>query len=232
MAPPLLPTRGRWPVLPIILLLGCKPAPGPVIPAGAVPMTAEQVRPWVAVTEPDGKTITQFKWLFQDDRSSAGGNGATRIAAPDTLRFDGRGPLGSGRMAALVVGDQPVWAVPEETMEQIVPDYTLLWAMFGVTRLPDSRATIRGVEEGGIRTWEYALGRDTVIYARSTSKLFAEVRRSGRVFGRVETRFSAEGKPASSRLTVPEVPAQLDITFVSSSSVVTFPPETWVSPEP
>lgn len=225
----------RWPALGIILVFGCRPAPSPVIPAGAVALTSAQVRPWVDATEPSGSSIRQFKWLFQDDRSSAGGDGRARVAGPDTLRFDARGPLGSGRMAALVVGDQPVWAVPEESVAQIVPDYTLLWAMFGVALMPNPRASIRGLDDGRSVTWEYSLGRDTVVYVRraeSPGKLIAEVRRNGRLFGRVETKLSAEGQPLSARLLVPDVPARLDITFVSTTAESSFPPETWVAPEP
>jgi hypothetical protein len=218
-----------------VALLGCRPSALPILPPDAATLTVEQVRPWVAATQLQGNSIRQFKWLFQDDRSSAGGDGAARVAAPDTLRFDARGPLGWGRMAALVVGDQPVWAEPEETVAQIVPDYVLFWAMFGVTRLPNPRATIRGLDDGRTQLWEYALGSDTVVYSRRTEapgKVTAEVRRNGRLFGRVETRLSAEGLPVSSRLIVPDVPAQLDITFKSVTGTDSFPPETWLPPGP
>lgn len=218
-----------------LAFLGCRPSALPILPADAATLTVEQVRPWVEATQLQGHTIRQFKWLFQDDRSSAGGDGAARVAAPDTLRFDARGPLGWGRMAAFVVGDQPVWAEPEETVAQIVPDYVLFWAMFGVTRLPNSRARIRGLDDGRTQIWEYALGRDTVVYSRSRElpgKVTAEVRHNGRVFGRVETRLSAEGLPVSSRLIVPDVPAQLDITFKTTSTETAFPPETWLPPAP
>jgi hypothetical protein len=220
-------------VVPFVIFLGCKPAPGTVVPAAAVPLTPAQVLPWVMATVPTGSSIRQFKWLFQDDRSSAGGDGRARLAAPDTLRFDARGPLGTGRMAALVVGDAPVWAVPEEVVGQIVPDYTLFWAMFGVALFPAPSVAIRGLDEAGTRIWEYSLGRDTVIYLRkieAPAKLIAEVRRSGRLFGRVETRLSADGAPISARLIVPDVPARLDITFVSTTPQPSFPPETWVAP--
>jgi hypothetical protein len=222
-------------LLPLILLFGCQPEPMVLVPPAAASLNSEQVRPWVTATQPAGHTIRQFKWLFQDDRSSAGGVGTARVAGPDTLRFDARGPLGSGRMAAFVVSDQPVWAVPEETVAQLVPDYTLLWAMFGVSRMPNPRASIRGVEEGSTLIWEYALGSDTVVYVRRTASpaiLMAEVRRGGRVFGRVETKLDQHGQPSSSRLIVPDVPARLDITFVSTAPGPPFPPEAWLPPEP
>lgn len=231
----LLDPPGWTAYLPLILLLACKPEAGPLLPPGAATLTSEQVRPWVEATRLTGHSIRQFKWLFQDDRSSAGGVGRARLAPPDTLRFDARGPLGTGRMAAFVVGDQPVWAVPEESIAQIVPDYTLLWAMFGVARLPNPRASVRGLDDGRSTIWEYALGGDTVVYARRTGspgRLTAEVRRSGRVFGRVETKLSADGQPVSARLIVPDVPAQLDIQFVATTAESAFPPDTWIAPEP
>jgi hypothetical protein len=231
----LLDPTGRTAYLPLILVLSCRPAPGPVVPTGAMPLEVEQIRGWVEATSPAGNSVHQFKWLFQDDRSSAGGVGRARIATPDTLRFDARGPLGFGRMAALVIGDQPVWAMPEEQVALIVPDYTLLWAMFGVARLPGAGSAIRGLDDDQIRVWEYALGADTIVYARTRSlpgRFAAEVRRSGKVFGRVETKLSASGQPVSARLVVPEAPAQLDINFESSTTASAFPPETWVPPEP
>jgi len=226
---------GGWPVFPLLVFLGCRPAPGPLVPANATPLTIGQVTPWVTRTLPSGSTIRQFKWLFQDDRSSAGGDGRARLAAPDTLRFDARGPLGSGRMAAMVVGDRPVWAEPKETVDQIVPDYALFWAMFGVALMPGPRASIRGLDDSGRQIWEYSLGGDTLVYVRTTQspgKFVAEVRRSGRLFGRVETRLGEGGQPVSARLIVPDVPARLDITFQSTTAQSSFPPETWIAPEP
>lgn len=232
----LLLDRPGWTAyLPLILILGCKPEAGPFLPSGAASLTGEQVRPWVEATQPSGHSIRQFKWLFQDDRSSAGGVGRARIASPDTLRFDARGPLGTGRMAALVVGDQAVWAEPEEQVAQIVPDYILFWAMFGVARLPNPRAAVRGVDDGGSLIWEYALDGDTVVYVRragSSGRFMAEVRRAGKVFGRVETKLSADGQPVSARLVVPQIPARLDIQFVSTTAESAFPPDTWHPPGP
>ena len=225
----------RLPHLAVLAFLGCRPSVLPVLPPDAATLTVEQVRPWVEATQLRGHSIRQFKWLFQDDRSSAGGDGAARVVAPDTLRFDARGPLGWGRMAAFIVGDQPVWAEPEETVAQIVPDYVLFWAMFGVTRMPNAQAKIRGLDDGRTQIWEYTVGGDTVVYSRSKEtpgKVTAEVRRNGRLFGRVETRISADGLPVSAQLIVPDVPAQLDITFKSTSAETSFPPETWLPPGP
>lgn len=231
----LLDRPGRTAYLALILVGSCRPTLGPLVPVDAGPVALEQVAGWVQATEPQGYALHSFKWLFRNERSSAGGTGRARIAAPDTLRFDARGPLGSGRMAAVVVGDDKLWAVPEEDVAQIVPDYSLLWAMFGVARLPERGASLRGIETDAVRAWQYGYGSDTVTYSVSKSgsvRFSAEVRRGGKLFGRVDTKLSAEGRPVSSRLTVPDVPAQLDIQFVSISADGAFPPETWLPPEP
>lgn len=217
------------------LLLACTPHPGPLVPLEAAPVSPEQVRGWVNATTPRGSALHQFKWLFRNDRSSAGGVGRARVAAPDTLRFDARGPLGSGRMAAVVVGDHSIWAAPEEDVAKILPDYTLLWAMFGVARMPPSGVALRGVDNDRVTVWEYAMGRDTIAYARTKvapDRLSAEVRRAGKLFGRVETKLSPNGQPLSARLTVPDVPAQLDIQFVSTTAQSAFAPDTWLPPQP
>jgi hypothetical protein len=138
-------------------------------------------------------------------------------------------------MAAMVIGDVKRWAVPEEDVAQIVPSYPLLWAMFGVARYPERGARLRGLESENLTAWQYVYGSDTVSYAVSrgnSGRFSAEVRQGGRVFGRVETKLNAQGLPVSSRLTVPEVPAQLDIQFVAITPDSAFPPETWTPPEP
>ncbi len=86
---------------------GCRSAPGPVVPAAAGAGHARaQVDQWVASTIPPEHLLHRFKWLFQDERGSAGGRGSARIAPPDSLRFDVAGPFGSGAASAVVVGDR------------------------------------------------------------------------------------------------------------------------------
>jgi hypothetical protein len=231
----LLDRPGLLVYLPLILIVGCHPDPGPLVPVNAVPVGAEQIRSWVTSTAPTGHRLYQFNWLFRNERSSAGGVGRVRVAGPDTLRFDARGPLGSGRMAAVVVGDQALWAEPEDQVAQVVPNYPLLWAMFGVARMPDAGASFRGLDDTRITVWEYASQGDTVVYSRSKDapvRFIAEIRRAGRLYGRVETRLSTSGQPVSARLIVPDVPAQLDIKFVANTPDTVFPPDTWLPPSP
>ena len=98
--------------------LACGGAPGSVVPAAAGPVTSAQVAEWVRGTQPPSHRLHRFKWLFRDDKSSAGGRGSARIAPPDSMRFDVAGPFGSGAASAAVIGEQPLWARAARRGEQ------------------------------------------------------------------------------------------------------------------
>ncbi|MBA3553670.1 MAG: hypothetical protein H0W29_02760 [Gemmatimonadales bacterium] len=144
------------------------------------------------------------------------------------------GPFGSGAASAAVVGEQPLWTEPPDAIAKLVPDFPLMWAMFGIARLPQNGVGLRGLSEGRITAWQYLGPSDTVEYVRtggSPATLVAEVRRAGQVIGRAETTFDSAGAPLTARLTVPSVPARLDLTF-SSTTPADFAPDIWVSRKP
>src|ERR671918_1111220 len=130
--------------------LACRGAPGPVVPASAGPVSREQVVEWVRGTQPAEHRLHRFKWLFRDEQSSAGGRGSARIAPPDSMRFDVAGPFGSGAASAAVIGSRPLWAEPPDAVKKLVPNYPLMWAMFGVARLPPDGDSLRGLAEGSV----------------------------------------------------------------------------------
>ena len=205
----------------------CTVKPPVLVPAATPAATEDQVRNWAAATVPTGGTLHRFKWLFKDDRSSAGGRGSARIAAPDSLRFDAAGPLGAGKMQAVVVGDSAIWVQPEKSLHDLVPNYPLLWAMLGIATSPPPGATFRGAADGDRIAWEYAMGPDTVQYLETLGK-----KHPGKTVGRSETTLGADGMPLKAKLTVPSGPAQLNLTFYSSVPTAEFPPGTWIPPSP
>jgi len=127
--------------------LACGGAPGSVVPATAGPVPSAQVAEWVRGTQPQSHRLHRFKWLFRDDKASAGGRGSARIAPPDSMRFDVAGPFGSGAASAAVIGEQPLWAEPPDAVSKMVPNYPLMWGMFGVARPPSAGAELRGLSE-------------------------------------------------------------------------------------
>ena len=219
----------------LALALGrCRTVPGALVPAAASPVSQAQVAQWVAATVPPEHRLHRFKWLFQDERSSAGGRGSARIAPPDSMRFDVAGPFGSGAAAAAVVGAEPLWAEPPDAVKKLVPNYPLMWAMFGVARLPEQGDSLRGLADGSTVAWQYVNATDTVSYVRTNgkpSRLVTEVRQGGKVVGRAETTLDAAGAPLTARLVVPSVPAKLNLTFLSTARA-DFAPEIWTARHP
>ncbi len=213
-----------------LAVVGCRSEPGRLVPVESARATPGQVASWVRATQPTVSRLHRFKWLFRDERSSAGGRGSARVAPPDSIRFDVAGPFGSGAAAAVVVGAQPAWVDPPDAVKRLIPNYTLLWALLGVARPPDAGATLRGLSKGDRTVWQYVAGSDTVEYARRTggsAGLTTEVRAAGILIGRAEATLSPDGEPLKSRLTVPSAPARLDITFLSTAPK-TFAPQTWL----
>lgn len=212
----------------------CRSAPGPVVPESAQPVTRSQVTEWVATTVPAESRLYRFKWLFQDERGSAGGRGSARIVPPDSLRFDVAGPFGSGAASAVVIGDRAVWTEPPEAIARLVPNYPLMWAMFGVARMPPEGVQLRGLSQDSTTAWQYAGATDTVQYARTAGdpvRFVAEVRQAGKLIGRAETTLQPDGVPIKAQLTVPSAPAKLDLTFLSTTRA-TFAPEIWLPRNP
>lgn len=213
---------------------GCGGVPGSVVPVDVAPVDRAQVDAWVLATLPSGKQLHRFKWLFQDERSSAGGRGSARIAPPDSLRFDVAGPFGSGAASAAVVGDQPLWTQPPDAVAKLVPNYPLLWGMFGVARRPENGDSLSGIAHGDVIAWRYTGGADTLSYvstAGKVRKLVTEVRHAGQLVGRAETRLDGNGAPLSSRLVVPSAPAKLALTFLSTGRAE-FAPDIWTARHP
>lgn len=218
-----------------LLVVGCGGPPGSVVPADAPQLPAGQVAEWVAPTQPAAHRLYRYRWLYRDDRSSVGGRGSARVAPPDSARLDVTVALGVASGAGVVVDDTMLWGRPEDLLARFVPDYDLMWAMFGVARVPPSGAVVTGADDGVARSWRYAHEGDTLAFRLSSGaspRLDAEVRRGRNVVGRVETQLTATGTPSSTRLVIPSGPARLDITFESIDTVAPFPADLWAPGEP
>jgi hypothetical protein len=200
------------------IVAGCRAEPGPLLPVGAQPVDRSEVDGWVASTLPSDHQLYRFKWLLRDERGSAGGRGSARVAPPDSLRLDVAGPFGSGAASAVVIGDQAFWTEPADAIARLVPNYPLMWAMFGIARPPQGGEALRGLVNSTTTAWQYAGPADTIEYAHTSGnsgRFVAEVRQRGKLLGRAETTLAADGSPLKARLTVPSAPARLDLTFLS-----------------
>jgi hypothetical protein len=213
----------------------CGGGPPPlVLPAGGTPGTSAQVRGWADSLQSGALVLHRFKWQYRDRDQAAGGRGSARIAGRDSLRLDMIGPLGAGRGGAFVIGAVEQWAIPEEEVRKIAPNYQLLWAMLGIPRLPDTIESVTRYEGPGLVAWRLVRGADTVEFARQTGtdvRFMADVREAGVRVGRVQTTYNADGSLKSSRLDVPRGPARLDLNYYATSRPASFPADTWHPPD-
>jgi hypothetical protein len=217
------------------LVAGCGSTQPTLMPKGLETVSVEQVNRWVGFTAPKTGALHRFTWLYQDEAASKGGRGSTRVAVPDSMRFDIAGSLGIGKGSAFVVGEARVWVQPDKAVEDLVPSYPLLWSLVGVALKPPADAKLTGLQLEGRAAWQYASGADTVSYLRidgNPSTLSAEVRRAGKVIGRTTTTVRPDGSPVKAQLQVPSVPAKLEVTYYATVPTQAFPPDTWVRPEP
>lgn len=223
-------------LLPLVLL-GCAGGlPGPKMPTPLARSDAGAIAPWVAETTDTMPREASFRWSYLDGRTEGGakGRGSFVIVAPDSLRFDFRGPLNSGAGAAFVVGDSAVWALPEEDVQKLVPNYPLLWAMLGRARAPMQGDQVQSATSRDVTAWRYVRGADTVDYLISrtgTRQLVADVRSGGERIGRVLTTFDGEGRLSSARLDIPSRPARLDLTFYRHGVPDSLPASLWARPD-
>jgi len=207
---------------------------GPPMPVGLGPTDSTTVGAWVGATQVGEPVMMRFRFTYIDEKGTAKGRGSAIILPPDSLRFDFAGPLGANRSAAMVVGDSGHWAVPEDEVEKLVPNYPILWAMLGQARYPSPDDSLRALEQGELTAWRYASGEDTVEYIRTrgaTPQLVVDVRHAGKRIGRVVTDLSPAGQPLRARLSVPSKPARVDLEFYRHEPLAERPDSLWVKPD-
>lgn len=193
---------------------------------------------WARSTLPPRPIAVRFRWRYRDEAVTYAGPGTVRIAPPDSLRFDYSGPLGLGAGAAVIVGDDVVWADPARNFQTLVPAIPMLWASLGIVRPPGAHAAVFGLPNGAVGTvgeprmiWRFVQGGDTLDFAYITGSarvLETEWRRSGRLVARSRTAYEG-GSPSSARIDFPEAPARFELTVVEVDSAAVFPPALWRS---
>jgi hypothetical protein len=173
--------------------------------------------------------LTRFRWRFEDTQLRVSGQGAVRVAPPDTLRADIGAAFGLARSTVVLAGDDVV-ARPADVVERLLPDRFALWAALGTMRAPEGPLAVEKQEADGRVRWRVtdAAGRVTlfeVVDDRLVSVTREEAGRASTML--VLTREGTDGAVRRARLTDYGRAARLDIEIMARETSEPFPPETW-----
>ena len=135
------------------------------------PLSGERAPTTLPSSElPSAHRQVVFRWELDDADLSSRGEGAARIAPPDSARLDFflGGGLGSG--AAVLVGDElRLPSQSEDLARRLVPPPPLLWAALGRVALPALADTVASVDADTLRAdigkpvaWRLTFVRDTL----------------------------------------------------------------------
>ncbi len=215
-----------------LALPGCSAHLTSIAPTGLIPVAGESLRSWLVAYQPQGRVRYDLRWRFVNPKGATAGRAVVRIAPPDSLRFDYRGPFGRSG-AAMIVGDSARWVVPEKEAGDLVPVAPLFWAALAIPRPPPEHATISARSQPG-RAWRYVVGPDTMDFVEVGSgpqRLLIEVRRQAEMVASAEVKLKAGTRePVESRIRFPQEGAALILTVVRSAYVAAFDEDTWRRP--
>ena len=139
--------RGWWTAAVFGAVAACAPPPL-ALPLAGLPAPA-RILP--LATLPRDHHVIRFKWRYQELAFSANGDGAARIAYPDSARFDfvAGGSTGGGGRALLF--DSTLVAPGAGGIDRYLPAIPLLWAALGRLAVPSAADTVVRVEGDTIR---------------------------------------------------------------------------------
>lgn len=152
----------RWSVsvtVVLLLALGCAPRAGSLrgAPAPANFPRAEL---------PPGHQRLVFRWEYADQALGARGEGAARVAPPDSVRLDFFLDGGAAGGFAIVVGDS-IYTPGGDEVRRYLPPVALLWAALGRLAVPAAPDTVAKVDGNVLRadigrgpTWRIAFEGD------------------------------------------------------------------------
>jgi hypothetical protein len=115
----------------------CAPKLAPL--ANATPVPRAEPLPVIQLPRRNQRIV--FNWRLQESELEVHGEGAARVAAPDSARIDlfVAGGLGSG--AAWVIGDQMRLDAPD-ALKRVLPPPAFLWAALGRFAIPAGKDTV------------------------------------------------------------------------------------------
>ena len=148
-----------------VVLVACVPR---LSPLSGTPMPARALpRPEM----PPGHAKIVFNWELEDRETTTRGEGAARIASPDSARLDFFLAGGFAGGAAVLIGDS-VQAPGGDFIRKLIPPPPMLWAALGRLALPNLPDTVIRGEGTNVRadigrpvSWRLTFHGDTLVRA-------------------------------------------------------------------
>lgn len=135
------------------------PLSGTAMPASALPRPA--MRP--------GRAKIVFNWELQDRETTTRGEGAARVAFPDSARLDFYLAGGFAGGSAVLIGDS-LQAPGGDFIRKLIPPPPMLWAALGRLALPNLPDTVIRGEGTNVRadigrpvSWRLTFHGDTLV---------------------------------------------------------------------
>lgn len=190
------------------------------------PLEGQPAPIWLpAATLPNATQRVVFRWELEDPDFSARGEGAARLAFPDSARLDFFLAGGMANGAAVLIGDTlRVPSRADALSRRLVPPPPLLWGALGRVALPVTRDTIVRVDGSTLRAdigtpvaWRLTFVHDTLrrLERVEGGRIVEWVERLAG--GRVRYRHEANRR-------------QLDLLVTQTDTVSAFAPDIWVLP--
>jgi hypothetical protein len=212
-------------VLIAVMATGCLPPRAGPLPGVPSPLPLPS-----AVLAP-GYQRVRFHWRYRDLDGAASGDGAARVAPPDSARLDFvlSGPIGGGGYA-LLLGDTLVApGSAKGGAKRYLPATPLLWAALGRLAVPAAPDTVVRVDGDTIRA---DIGGTSGVEGDGTTwrvtfadgQLTSLARLSG---GRVRERLIRDLRQARVRYENLDARRSLTLTQVRSESVPEFDADVW-----
>lgn len=192
-----------------------KPLPGVPAPTAALP----------SARLPDQHRRIVFQWQLDDPDMTARGEGAARVAPPDSARLDFFLAGGAASGAAVLMADElRLPSRAEDITRKLVPPAPLLWGALGRLAIPASRDTVVRVAADTLRAdigipiaWRLTFVHDTLrrVERIDGGRVVEWVQRFGD--GRVRYRHEVSRR-------------QLDLHITRTDDVSAFDPSIWDLP--
>jgi hypothetical protein len=168
----------RWAALAVIVFAGGGCAPRAPVLAGAP--APERALPVIQLAPGHRKVV--FHWNYQENSLMVNGDGAIRVASPDSARVDLFLAGGISAGYAVLVGDQ-LRGPNQAQLEKVLPPPALMWAALGrlaIPALPDTVLTVAGdivyADIGRPAAWRVTIkGNRLMQLARISGGRIAEV---------------------------------------------------------